>query len=97
MSYLGGRIADPALFLAPLIYEFGWPTDDWAKLGGGILVGHLLECAGQLSGGYFADPPLKNVPGLTNLGFPYAVVERDGTAEFRKLDQTGRDDYPGNL
>jgi hypothetical protein len=67
---LGGRIADPALFLGPLIYEFGWASDGWDLLGAGIVIGHLLECAGQLNGGYFADPQFKTVPDLANLGFP---------------------------
>ena len=86
---LGGRIADPALFLAPLMYEFGWASDNWNLLGAGIVIGHLLECAGQLSGGYFADPPFKTVPDLANLGFPYASVDPDGSAEFSKLEGTG--------
>ena len=51
-----GRVADPALFLAPLIFEFGWSMSDWHKMGQGTVVGHLLECAGQVTGGYFADP-----------------------------------------
>ena len=42
-----GRVADPALFLAPLMHAFGWRADDWPRLGQGILVGHLLECAAQ--------------------------------------------------
>ncbi len=86
---LGGRIADPALFLGPLMYKFGWSSDDWDLLGAGIVIGHLLECAGQLSGGYFADPPFKTVPDLANLGFPFASVDPDGSAEFSKLDGTG--------
>ena len=86
---LGGRIADPALFLGPLMYEFGWGSDDWDLLGAGIVIGHLLECAGQLTGGYFADPPFKSVPDLAHLGFPYASVDPDGSAEFSKLDATG--------
>ncbi|MGH8364708.1 MAG: acyclic terpene utilization AtuA family protein, partial [Pseudomonas sp.] len=54
-----GRVADPSLFLAPQMFEFGWAADDWQRLGRGTLVGHLLECAGQVSGGYFADPGFK--------------------------------------
>jgi hypothetical protein len=46
------------------------------------MVGHLLECAGQLTGGYFADPGPKDVPGIAALGFPYADVDRDGNARF---------------
>jgi hypothetical protein len=86
---IGGRIADPSLFLGPLVHEFGWNSDDWRKLGAGILVGHLLECAGHLTGGYFADPPMKSVPDIANLGFPYAVVAENGEAEFTKLEDSG--------
>jgi len=88
-AVITGRVCDPALFLGPLIHEFGWASDDWARLGQGTLVGHLLECAGQLCGGYFADPGVKDVPDLARLGFPYADVSADGTAEFGKLADTG--------
>ncbi len=86
---LTGRVADPSLFVAPLVHEFGWAMDDWARLGRGTMVGHLLECAGQLTGGYFADPGYKDVPGLARLGFPYADVDEDGNAEFGKVDGSG--------
>jgi hypothetical protein len=86
---IGGRIADPSLFLGALMHEFQWSASDFERLGRGILVGHLLECAGQLSGGYFADPPFKQVPDLAHLGFPFADVLDNGEAEFSKLDGTG--------
>jgi len=82
-----GRVADASLFLAPLVYRFGWTDDD--QLATGIAVGHLLECAGQLCGGYYADPGKKDVPGLARLGFPFAVVDERGTAVFSKLPGTG--------
>jgi Acyclic terpene utilisation family protein AtuA len=84
-----GRVGDPALFLAPLIHEFGWAMDDWERLGRGTLVGHLLECAGQITGGYFADPGHKDVPGLARLGFPIGVVGEDGTVEITKVAGSG--------
>jgi len=84
-----GRVGDPALFLAPLVHEFGWALDDWTRLGRGTLVGHLLECAGQLTGGYFADPGYKDVPGLARLGFPLAEVSRDGSAILTKPPGSG--------
>ena len=71
-----GRAADPALFLGPLVHEFGWAMDDWDALGRGTVVGHLLECAGQITGGYFADPGIKDMPDLARLGFPIGEVER---------------------
>lgn len=86
---LTGRVADPALFLAPLVHEFGWSLEDWEILGQGIVVGHLLECAGQLTGGYFADPGFKDVPNLARLGFPIAEVSADGTTILTKVEGSG--------
>lgn len=84
-----GRVADPALFLAPLMHHFGWPANDWPRMGRGILVGHLLECAAQVSGGYIADPGYFAVPGLHEVGFPLAEVHADGSAVITKLACTG--------
>ncbi|ODS59625.1 MAG: ABC transporter substrate-binding protein [Acidobacteria bacterium SCN 69-37] len=84
-----GRAADPALFLAPLVHAFAWADDDWTRLGAGTVVGHLLECAGQVTGGYFADPGVKDVPDLARLGFPLAEVHADGTAVITKVAGSG--------
>ncbi|XUM24308.1 acyclic terpene utilization AtuA family protein [Bradyrhizobium oligotrophicum S58] len=84
-----GRAADPALFLGPLIHEFGWALDDWDRLGQGTVVGHLLECAGQITGGYFADPGAKDVPDLARLGFPIGEVREDGELVVTKVAGSG--------
>ncbi|AIR87750.1 acyclic terpene utilization AtuA family protein [Pseudomonas cremoricolorata] len=84
-----GRVADPSLFLAPQLFEFGWRSDDWTLLGKGTLIGHLLECAGQISGGYFADPGRKDVPDLHRLGFPLAEIDASGTAVISKVAGSG--------
>ncbi|MBD8258540.1 DUF1446 domain-containing protein [Pseudomonas fluorescens] len=84
-----GRVADPSLFLAPQMFEFGWAFDDWPRLGRGTLVGHLLECAGQVSGGYFVDPGFKDVEDLARLGFPLAEVDADGNAVITKVAGSG--------
>jgi hypothetical protein len=84
-----GRVADPALFLAPLVHEFGWGLDDWDRLGQGTVVGHLLECAGQVTGGYFADLGRKRVPDLARLGYPLAEVDEDGAAVITKAPGSG--------
>ncbi|AXB43194.1 acyclic terpene utilization AtuA family protein [Amycolatopsis albispora] len=86
---LTGRVADPSLFLAPLADRLGWDLADPPRAAAGTLIGHLLECAGQLTGGYFADPGRKEVPGLAELGFPFADVTADGAAVFGKPDGTG--------
>jgi hypothetical protein len=84
-----GRASDPALFLAPLIHAFGWPMDDWNLLGKGIVAGHLLECAGQVTGGYFADPAFKDVKDLARLGFPIGEVGEDGSLIITKVEGSG--------
>jgi Acyclic terpene utilisation family protein AtuA len=84
-----GRVADPSLALAPLAHRFGWSLDDHTRLARGTVVGHLLECGGQLTGGYYADPGKKDVAGLAELGFPFADVDRDGNAQFGKVEGTG--------
>ncbi|MBK3510107.1 acyclic terpene utilization AtuA family protein [Pseudomonas sp. MF6747] len=84
-----GRVADPSLFLAPQMFEFGWAAHDWQRLGRGTLVGHLLECAGQVSGGYFADPGFKDVDDLARLGFPLAEINADGEAVITKVAGSG--------
>lgn len=86
---LTGRVADPSLFTAPLIHAFGWRMDDWNTLGQATVVGHLLECAGQVTGGYFADPGRKNVDDLARLGFPIGEVSADGTVVVTKVPHAG--------
>lgn len=84
-----GRVADPSLFLAPLCHAFGWGPEDWPTLGAGTLVGHLMECAAQVTGGYFADPGRKDVANLAYVGFPIAEVDADGSAVITKLERAG--------
>ncbi len=84
-----GRVADPSLFLAPAIHAFGWDNESWDLLAKGIFMGHMMECAGQLTGGYFADPPFNVVPRLAELGFPIAQIAVDGNVCFSKVAGTG--------
>jgi hypothetical protein len=86
---LTGRVADPSLALSALTHHFGWKLDDQDRFARGTVVGHLLECAGQLTGGYFADPGKKDVAGMANLGFPFADVDADGNAQLSKIEGTG--------
>ena len=84
-----GRVADPSLFLAPMIHEFGWDINNYELMGKGTVTGHLLECAGQVTGGYFADGVKKKVNDLDTLGHPFADVFANGTSIISKADGTG--------
>lgn len=84
-----GRVADPSLFLAPIVAQYGWAADDWNRLGQGTLVGHLMECGMQITGGYFADPGVKDVPRPADCGYPIAEIDETGEAVITKLDEAG--------
>jgi hypothetical protein len=84
-----GRVADPSLALGPLVAHYGWGWDDWNLLAHGTLAGHLLECGAQITGGYFADPGFKDVPGMECIGFPIAEISADGSIVITKAEGTG--------
>ncbi|HEX3955824.1 MAG TPA: acyclic terpene utilization AtuA family protein [Trebonia sp.] len=83
-----GRVTDIALYLGPLIHEFGWAPDDWQRLGMATVVAHCIECGGQATGGLYAGG-WQNVPDLENLGYPIAEFAEDGTAVITKTPGTG--------
>src|ERR1700730_10650567 len=84
-----GRASDPALFLATMVHAFGWAMDDWNLLGRGTVAGQLLECAGQITGGYFVDPGYKDIADLARLGFPIGEVGEDGSLVITKVAGSG--------
>jgi hypothetical protein len=84
-----GRVADPALALGPMLAHFDWKQDDWDRLACGTMAGHLLECGAQVTGGYFADPGVKDVPDVANAGFPIVEMHEDGTFIVTKAAATG--------
>lgn len=85
---LGGRLADPSLFVGPICHELGWDLHDWDRVGHATMVGHLLECGVHSTGGNFEDPPYRLVPDPHHLGFPLAQVQ-DGSVVISKLPGTG--------
>lgn len=82
------RVADACVYLGPLAHEFGWSFDDHHAMARGMIIGHLMECGTQVSGGYFADPGYKDVPDLHNVGNPIAEVSADRVV-ITKLAGTG--------
>ncbi|XP_065034539.1 uncharacterized protein LOC135668184 isoform X4 [Musa acuminata AAA Group] len=87
------RIADAALFLAPMVYELGWNWNDFSLLAQGTLAGHLLECGCQLTGGYFMHPGDKyrkfSLEQLLNLSLPYAEIGYKGEVCVAKAEGSG--------
>jgi hypothetical protein len=84
---LCGRVTDTALALGPLVHEFGWAADDWDRLAAGTIVGHVIECGAQATGGNFTR--FWEVPDLWNVGYPIAEVAEDGSFTVTKHPGTG--------
>jgi len=82
-----GRVVDSALGLAPLIHEFGWTPADYDRLASGTLVGHVLECGAQSTGGLFTD--WKDVPDWAHIGYPIAECRADGSFTLTKPEGSG--------
>lgn len=83
-----GRTTDTAQFLAPAIFELGWSFDDWDKLAQGLVLGHLMECSGQVTGGNFSGD-WWNIDDLDRIGYPLAEVSEDGSFVITKAPGTG--------
>ena len=81
-----GRVADASLTVGPAVHEFGWAWDDWNRLAGASVAGHLIECGAQATGGLYRHWQNLN---LANVGYPIAELEADGTATITKPPGTG--------
>ena len=84
-----GRVTDSALALGPAMATLGWQPDDRDAMATGVLAGHLLECGGQATGGYFAEPGLKDVPEVDRIGFPIAEIRDDRSITITKPPGSG--------
>ncbi len=82
-----GRLADPSLAVAPAIAHFRWKPDDYARIAGATVAGHLIECGTQVTGGISTD--WMDVPDPAHIGFPIAEIADDGSCVITKPAGTG--------
>src|SRR5438309_2728658 len=81
------RVTDASLVVGPAAWHFGWARDDWDRLAGAVVAGHIIECGPQTTGGNYSF--FSEVPGLTRLGFPIAEVREDGSSVITKHAEAG--------
>lgn len=81
-----GRVADASLTVGPVVQQFGWAWDDWNRLAGATVAGHLIECGAQVTGGYSTAWQALD---LANVGYPIAEVSEDGSCVITKPAGTG--------
>jgi hypothetical protein len=82
-----GRVTDAALVIGPAAWWHGWARDDWDRLAGALVAGHVLECGAQATGGNYSF--FTEVPGIDHVGFPLAEIAEDGSAVITKHEGTG--------
>jgi enoyl-CoA hydratase/carnithine racemase len=82
-----GRVADPSLTVGPCADWFGWTWDDWDRLAGATVAGHLIECGTQATGGISSQ--WLHTPGLARIGFPIVEVAADGSCTLTKTRGSG--------
>ncbi len=82
-----GRVTDAALVAGPAAWHHGWARDDWDRLAGAVVAGHVIECGAQATGGNYSF--FTEVPGMEYVGFPWAEVFEDGSSVIGKHDGTG--------
>jgi hypothetical protein len=83
---IAGRVADASLTVGPVMHEFDWKWDDWNRLAGASVAGHLIECGAQVTGGLYRH--WQNLD-LANVGYPIAEISDDGTCVITKPANTG--------
>jgi hypothetical protein len=82
-----GRVADASLTLGPAAAHFGWKWDEWNKLAGASVAGHLIECGAQATGALWHG--WNEIPDLAGIGYPIAEVAADGSCTITKPEGTG--------
>jgi len=82
-----GRVTDAALVVGPAAWHFEWQRNDWDRIAGAIVAGHIIECGAQCTGGNYAF--FDEVPGIERIGFPIAEIRSDGSSVITKHPGTG--------
>jgi hypothetical protein len=85
-TVITGRVADASLTVGPAVHEFGWRWDDWRRLAGASVAGHLIECGSQVSGGFYAH---WNELDLADVGYPIAEIVDDASFVVTKPAGSG--------
>lgn len=77
-----GRVTDASVVIGPAAAHFGWARDDYDRLAGAVVAGHVIECGTQTTGGNYSF--FTEIPHLGHPGFPIAEISADGSSVITK-------------
>ena len=81
------RATDASLIVGAAASRFDWASDDYDRLAGAVIAGHIIECGAQATGGnfsFFSEITDRRLPGM-----PIAEISADGSAIISKARDTG--------
>ena len=86
---IAGRISDTAVYVGPIMYEFGWDFKEpfWERVGAAVTIGHTIECAENVTGGL--SSLWNQAKDMARIGFPIAEVYENGDAMITKVPGSG--------
>ncbi|SEK03738.1 Protein of unknown function [Sphingomonas sp. OV641] len=81
------RVTDASVIVGPAIWWHDWAMDDWDRLAGAVVAGHIIECGTQATGGNYSG--FAKIPDMIRPGFPLAEIDADGSCVITKHAGTG--------
>jgi hypothetical protein len=84
-----GRVSDNALYVGPLMYEFGWDYSEKyvERIAAAVTVGHIIECSACVTGGMSNMWRVSERP--WEIGFPIVEFYENGEAVITKTPGSG--------
>lgn len=82
-----GRITDPSLTVGPCVAHYNWKWDEYDKLAGATIAGHLIECGTQATGGIWTN--WLSLCDPVNIGYPIVEIDEEGQCVLTKPPHTG--------
>ncbi|KAK7910748.1 hypothetical protein PG985_013229 [Apiospora marii] len=83
-----GRVADASPVMGAAAWWHGWSDDDFDRLAGSLVAGHLIECSYYVTGGNFAGFDEYDVGrDLLGIGCPIAEIDESGACVITKHEK----------
>jgi Acyclic terpene utilisation family protein AtuA len=79
-----GRCCDASPVMGLASWWHGWKANEWDKIAGSLMAGHLTECGAYITGGNYCG--FQEIARQYRVGWPIAEVASDGTFIITKAE-----------
>lgn len=77
-----GRCCDASPVMGLASWWHDWKTDEYDKLAGSLMAGHIIECGAYATGGNYCGA--REIPRQYRVGYPIAEIEANGESTITK-------------